>query len=862
MTKRVNGVDIEMENRNVVPYNAWLCKKYNAHINVEFCASVRAVKYLFKYVYKGHDRLQVQLQPALGADGVAVPVPVNEIDKFTDGRYVGTCEAFWRLYHFSLHEEFPHVVRLALHLEDQQGVVFGEDANLAEIAANAPKTTLTQWMAHNRSYPTESPDVTYSDFPAKHTWDVAKKRWAKRKTSATAIGRMYFCSPRDGEKYYLRLLLNHVPGAKSYADLRTVYRSIDGVRTAVIFPTFKDAARDLGLLEDDDEWDRCLEEAAAEKMPVQLCELFSSILIFNSPADTLALWEKHKLSCTDDILHAARVVARNPNLPPTQEMFDQALRRIQAYLLPHGKTLADFPNMPIPPPAPQVEGAPAAFLAEHYRYDRPSLSLRVARDIPLLIPSQRLVFDQLMAAVNNPTVMMGRLSNAFFLESPGGCGKTFIFNLLLAALRAEGKIALGIASSGIAALLLEGGSTAHSRLKIPINLTKDSTANLRMPCDAGKLLQMAALIIWDEAPMAHKHAHEVVDKLLRDLMGQIDPLLKNVPFGGKVVLFGGDFRQVLPVVPRGTKDQIVRSALNYSDLWGSITKLKLTVNMRVQRAVGADAAVLQDWADKLLLVGEGRAGNPMLIPAGMACTTENPAHLIHDIFGDLSDVEGSRNLLITRAILTPKNDGVDMLNEMATASFPGEARVYLSADTIHGDEQAGLYPTEFLNTLQPQGMPAHMLSLKIGAPIMLLRNLNPSIGLANGTRLIVRALSPHVIQAEIVTGAFIGRNVLIPRIPLMPSDNDMLPFKFTRRQFPVRAAFAMTINKSQGQTFDMVGVYLPAPCFSHGQLYVAMSRVGNPSGIKIMAIKTPAEIAAQQVGHVTQNVVFCDVFLR
>ena len=121
---------------------------------------------------------------------------------------------------------------------------------------------------------------------------------------------------------------------------------------------------------------------------------------------------------------------------------------------------------------------------------------------------------------------------------------------------------------------------------------------------------------------------------------------------------------------------------------------------------------------------------------------------------------------------------------------------------------------------------------------MLLRNLSAPLGLANSTRLVVDHLMPNIIQATIATiatGRQQGSQILIPRITIQPSDTT-LPFTLSRRQFPVRPAFAMTINKAQGQTFERVGVFLPHPCFSHGQLYVAMSRVGEAAGVTIMAL--------------------------
>jgi hypothetical protein len=165
--------------------------------------------------------------------------------------------------------------------------------------------------------------------------------------------------------------------------------------------------------------------------------------------------------------------------------------------------------------------------------------------------------------------------------------------------------------------------------------------------------------------------------------------------------------------------------------------------------------------------------------------------------------------------------------------FQEEEMVYHSFDSVEEDPY-GYYPEDFLNALTPNGLPPHMLKLKINCPIILLRNIDPANGLCNGTRLVVRGFQKNAIDAEIVLGQHSGMRVFLPRIPLCPSDEEMFPFRFKRKQFPVRLSFAMTINKSQGQTIPNVGIYLPEPVFSHGQLYVALSRATATSNIKVL----------------------------
>ncbi len=189
-----------------------------------------------------------------------------------------------------------------------------------------------------------------------------------------------------------------------------------------------------------------------------------------------------------------------------------------------------------------------------------------------------------------------------------------------------------------------------------------------------------------------------------------------------------------------------------------------------------------------------------------------------------------------------KNTDVDEVNNAILESLSKESYTYLSANSLTPTKEGAsvatgvsvdsLYLVEFLNTLQFSGIANHKLEFKVGVPILLLRNFNQLIGLCNGTRLIVKRLGQRVIETKIITGNNVGKRVFIPRIIMSPSGTDW-PFVLHCCQFPVRVAFAITINKNQGQTFNNVGVYLPSPVYSHGQLYVAISRVTSSVNIKI-----------------------------
>ncbi|GBO20145.1 hypothetical protein AVEN_35898-1 [Araneus ventricosus] len=208
-------------------------------------------------------------------------------------------------------------------------------------------------------------------------------------------------------------------------------------------------------------------------------------------------------------------------------------------------------------------------------------------------------------------------------------------------------------------------------------------------------------------------------------------------------------------------------------------------------------------------------------------------NLIEAIYSEnLNDMEVEQ--LAKRVILAPTNKKSLEMNRSIIAKLQGEPHAFYSADSIISENQNDLqkYPPEFLHDSTPSGMPPHALMLKKGVIVMLLRNLNPNQGLCNGKSLLITGLHENFISAKIVSECNRDGFVFLQRIELALSDVN-LPFVLKRGQLSLIPAYAMTINKFQGQTFDQVGIYFDEPVSSHGQLHVALSRSRNPNHVKI-----------------------------
>jgi len=298
------------------------------------------------------------------------------------------------------------------------------------------------------------------------------------------------CSPRDKERFFLRILLTQIYEATSYENIRTI--------NGILYDTFEEAVRQLGLIDDDDdEFDKCLKEAVTFKMPTQLRRLFASILLFCDPRefDAKKLYNNYKNDLCEDYTRKLQNDKNVQELSEEDQIIAEtrALIDIEKYLSSYEKSLTDYSFSPINYSLLEEEYIQNDLIMEELNYDNDDLNLILANS-DLLNTDQMNIYNTIVGTINT-SADEENIQKVFFIDGPGGYGKTFLFNMILAKVRRDHGIALAVASSGIAALLLDGGRTAHSRFKIPLKLSETSTLNISKQSKLGQLINQARLII-------------------------------------------------------------------------------------------------------------------------------------------------------------------------------------------------------------------------------------------------------------------------------------------------------------------------------------------------------------------------------
>ncbi|KAM3376292.1 hypothetical protein P3S68_015007 [Capsicum galapagoense] len=606
---QVKKNNVLLDNRYVVPYNRNLIVKFDAHINIELCNYSRSMKYLFKYINKGSDRATATIECTDTAE-------LNDkIKRYLDCRYISATKACWRIFKFDIHHREPAVERLPFHLQGENTIVFEEEERPKNIIRrpNAVKTKFTEWFTTNQKND-DARELTYSEFPTHWVWDANGKKWNRRKMGK-AVGRIYFAHPASGERFYMRMLLNFVKGSTFFESIRTI--------NGVSYKTYKEACYALGLLEDDKEWNDCLAEAACWASGNELRNLFVTILIHCQVSDSAKLWRTNYEILSEDITSLQRKRFQVKDLQLTEKQLEAyTLFELETILVKMGKSLKDIDGIPLPDSA-LLSDRGSRLINKELDYDKEDLKKVYDKSFALLNDCQKSAYEAIMASISNEEGCL------FFIMEHGGIGKIFLWNTIILKLRLQSKI--------LAELLLK-----------------------------------TSLIIWDKAAMVNKFCFEALDRTLRDILRVKYENNSDKPFGGLTVVFGGDFRQILPAIPKETCTDIIDALLNSSYLWLFLTVYELKQNMRLctGKVTDREAAEITTFDKWLLQIGDGSfyddVNNELIkLPPDICITSSNDPidSIVEAAYPSLLQNYNDPAYLKERAILTPKNEMVQELND-------------------------------------------------------------------------------------------------------------------------------------------------------------------------------------------------------
>ena len=653
------------------------------------------------------------------------------------------------------------------------------------------ETQLTAFFKANEQY-AEACSIVYPDFPSKFTWD---QRWWLPHKGVKTSERMVFVPLNAGEKFYAHLLLSVVTDVWNFTQLK----SIDGV----LHPTYCEACFAWGLLANDNKWKHTLEDGHYMHTGPQLHQLFVAIVANNWLLQPAQLWELFKVHLCDDLQH---FLSHHNHVPLTDDsVLDYSHHLIQIHLQQDDKTM-DAVGLPKPVHNWNVLLA-IHHMSHHSTFDPAKQSQLCERNMPLLNHEQQHTFTCILDAT------IDHLPLTFFLQGAAGAGKTFVYNTLCYAARSWNLQVVCVALLGIAALLLPGGWTADSTLKIPIEIDKSSTCAISKQSMIATIVWEMHLLIWDKCSMQNCLAFEAIDCTLQDICEN------NVLFGGVTTVLSGDFLQTLPVVLLFSSPS---DSLNTQCCIAFLSSLGINTTSLSQ--IGKEYACWR-WPRWTIFRSLAKA-------AGKRRVKWQWQHCSHSRITSLSKwwlvLSGwiylpwyfpphGTEYYCEHCILAPCNCEAHEINNILLDQYPGQVYNLWSVDeAVDPDNPSNpdaSYLPEVLHSAYPSGFPQAHLHLKIGCPVIVLCNLHSNEGICNGSQGIVTCVTTRVIEIVLLW----GNTCLIPCIKLISADQQ-LPFHLHHRQFPLALSFAIMINKAQGQSFSPVRIDLCIPVFAQGQV--------------------------------------------
>ncbi len=766
------------QEHHIVEYNAELLLRFRCHINVKVTTGTRCILYLRKYMSKGPDVAHVRL--ANQSCG-------QELNNFYETRCMTAAEAAWSAVNFDYQHYDPPVRLLSLHLPGEDPVTFNEFDDPDSIVQGFKTPQIELYFAR----PPEHADLTFEQYFS-HC-DVAVRTVRRRaSTIVTAINTVRF---HDSNHFALYMLLKNLK-PRSWMDIMGDC------------PSFAERAQMLGLIgtAPEDTHRAVLEEMGQRHESSDNFLRYFFFIVNDCPRAFHVLFARFWQNMID--VRSARSYTRSA-----------ALMQLRNRFIEEGCTLVDMLQDASEEIIREVEALPNIRDDELLRFFQTNVS-----ELPLSAEQQGV-----FTAVT--TIRHGE-QRFFYINGCAGSGKTHLLRQITRKLFSDGHRVACCAPTGIAASLLPNGFTCHKLFKIPVSdehLTNNNPQSLLNKTSRdinARLLRMATVIIIDEISMIHRDLFDLIDRVLREIMET------DVPFGGKSVVFAGDFNQQAPILTNVDKEVLpfktIDASIKSHALFQTFASFKLEHAHRFDN---------QRWADFLLrTIAVGNGGR---VTDQQFTTHPDFAEFVREV--TFARPEALDSIMRHPAFASPTpvqciagtHSLVKRFNDQQTAAYFDESDIVSlpSRYSYSGDIAQHLHHDQ-VRQIHRNNIPDDELRLAVGMPVMVMRNLNVRDGLCNGAIGTVVSIDAHSVEISLQTSRV---QLRVPRIGFAITTSLIGKKSFIRWQFPLVPAFAITIAKSQGKTFGQrVIIDLRTQCFSHGSLYVALSRCTSPGNMVII----------------------------